>query len=143
MDGEGEMDIFLNMTSAQAAALQVGLLIVLMLGLKLYVGNRRAKLKVPSGDVTNAEFGRATRVQLNAVEDVPVLMVGIASLAAIGMPAWYIHLAGLVLLIARIAHAVGLAGSSGYSAGRLIGTMGTLLVYLAIAGALIVHAFTP
>jgi uncharacterized membrane protein YecN with MAPEG domain len=136
------MDIFLNMTSAQAAALQVGLLIVLMLGLKLYVGNRRAKLKVPSGDVTNAEFGRATRVQLNAVEDVPVLMIGIAALAALGMSAWYIHLVGLVLLVSRIFHAVGLAGSGGFSLGRLVGTMGTLLVYLAVAGALIVHAFT-
>ena len=137
------MDIFLNMTSAQAAALQVGLLIVLMLGLKLYVGNRRAKLKVPSGDVTNAEFGRATRVQLNAVEDVPVLMIGIAALAALGMSAWYIHLVGLVLLVSRIFYAVGLAGSGGFSLGRLVGTMGTLLVYLAVAGALIVHAFTP
>lgn len=137
------MDILLNMTSVQAAALQVGLLIVLMLGLKLYVGNRRARLKVPSGDVTNAEFSRAARVQLNAVEDVPVLMIGLAALAALGMPAWYIHMAGFVLLVSRVAHAVGLAGSSGFSAGRLVGTMGTLIVYLAVAGALIVHAFTP
>lgn len=137
------MDIFLNMTSAQAAALQIGLLIVLMLGLKLYVGNRRAKYKVPSGDVTHPEFGRATRVQLNAVEDVPVLMIGIGALAALGMSAGYIHLVGLVLLVSRLAHAVGLAGSGGFSAGRLVGTMGTLLVYLGIAGPLIVHAFTP
>ena len=111
------MDILLNMSSAQAAALQIGLLILLMLGLKLYVGNRRAKFKVPSGD-THPEFGRATRVQLNAVEDVPVLMIGIAALAALGMSAWYIHLAGFVLLVARIAHAAGLASSSGFSAGR-------------------------
>jgi uncharacterized membrane protein YecN with MAPEG domain len=51
--------------------------------------------------------------------------------------------AGFVLLVSRVAHAVGLAGSSGFSAGRLVGTMGTLIVYLAVAGALIVHAFTP
>jgi uncharacterized membrane protein YecN with MAPEG domain len=137
------MDILLNMNPVQAAALQVGLLIVLMLGLKLYVGNRRARFKVPSGDVTHAEFSRATRVQLNAVEDVPVLMIGIAALAALGMPAWYIHLAGFVLLVSRIAHAVGLAGSRGYSTRRVVGTVGSLLVYLAVAGALIVHAFTP
>lgn len=136
------MDIFLNMTSAQAAALQTGLLIVLMLGLKLYVGGRRRSLKVPSGDVTNAEFGRATRIQLNAVEDVPVLMIGIVALAFLGMPAWYIHMSGLVLLAARITHAAGLSSSSGFSWGRLVGTFGTLLVYLAVAGALLVHAFT-
>jgi uncharacterized membrane protein YecN with MAPEG domain len=136
------MDTLLNMSSIQAAALQVGLLILLMLGLKLYVGNRRAKFKVPSGEVTHAEFGRATRVQLNAVEDVPVLMIGIAALAALGMAAWYIHLAGLVLFVSRIAHAVGLAGSGGFSLGRVVGTLGTLLVYLGVAGALLVHAFT-
>lgn len=136
------MDALLSMSSVQAAALQVGLLILLMLGLKLYVGNRRARFKVPSGDVTHAEFGRATRVQLNAVEDVPVLMIGIAALATLGMSAWYIHLIGFVLLVARVAHAVGLAGSGGFSVGRLVGTFGTLLVYLGVAGPLIVHAFT-
>ena len=137
------MDIFFNMSPAQAAALQIGLLIVLMLGLKLYVGNRRARHRVLSGDVTHPEFGRATRVQLNAVEDVPALMVGIGALAMLGMPAWYIHMAGWVLLAARIAHAFGLASSSGQSPGRIAGTVGTLLVYLAVAGALLVHAFGP
>jgi uncharacterized protein len=137
------MDFFFDMTPAQAAALQVGLLILLMLGLKVYVGNRRGKLKVASGDLSNPEFGRATRIQLNAVEDVPVLMVGLVALAALGMPAWYIHASGLVLLISRIGHAVGLSSSSGFSWGRALGTMGTLLVYLAVAGALLLHAFTP
>lgn len=136
------MDILTNMTSAQAAALNIGLLIVLMLGLKMYVGNRRAFHKMASGD-TNPDFSRATRVQLNAVEDVPVLMIGIAGLALLGMPAWYIHMVGLVLLVARILHATGLASSGGFSFGRLAGTIGTMLVYLAVAGALLVHAFTP
>lgn len=135
------MDIFMNMSPAEAAALQTGLLIILMLGLKLYVGGRRRALKVASGDTSNPDFGRATRVQLNAVEDVPVLMIGIVALALLGMPAWYIHVTGLVLLVARIGHAIGLAGSGGYSLGRFLGTMGTMLVYLAVAGALLVHAF--
>lgn len=136
------MDILTNMTSAQAAAMNIGLLIILMLGLKFYVGARRGVLKVPSGETT-PEFSRATRVQLNAVEDVPVLMVGIAALAMLAMPAWYIHMAGLVLLVSRILHATGLASSGGASFGRLAGTLGTLAVYLAVAGALLVHAFTP
>ena len=136
------MDLFMGMTSAQAAAFNIGLLTLLMMALKMYVGNRRGKLKVPSGETT-PEFSRATRVQLNAVEDVPVLMAGIAGLALLGMPAWYIHMCGLVLLVSRILHATGLASSSGVSLGRLAGTLGTLLVYLAVAGALLVHAFTP
>jgi uncharacterized membrane protein YecN with MAPEG domain len=136
------MDFLTGMSPVHAAALNIGLLIILMLGLKLYVGMRRDALKLPSG-ATNAEFDRAVRVQLNAVEDVPALMVGIGALAMLGMPAWYIHMVGLVLLLSRILHATGLASSSGSSIGRAAGTMGTMLVYLAVAGALLVHAFTP
>ena len=134
------MDILTAMSPAQAAAMNIGLLILMMLGLKMYVGARRGQMKLPSGE-TNPEFNRATRVQLNAVEDVPLLMVGIAGLAMLGMPAWYIHMCGLVLFVSRILHAYGLAGSGGFSIGRAVGTMGTLLVFLAIAGALLVHAF--
>lgn len=136
------MDIFTAMSPAQAAAMNVGLLILVMLGLKMYVGGQRGKLKVPSGETT-PEFSRVTRVQLNAVEDVPVLMAGIVALGLLGMPAWYIHMCGLVLVVSRILHAMGLSSSSGFSVGRVVGTLGTMLTYLAIAGALLVHAFTP
>ena len=61
----------------------IGLLVLMMMALKMYVGNRRGKLKVPSGETT-PEFSRATRVQLNAVEDVPVLMAGIVALGVLG-----------------------------------------------------------
>ena len=90
------MDIFFNMSSAQAAALHVGLLVLIMLGLKFYVGGKRGTLKIASGETT-PEFSKVTRVQLNAVEDVPVLMAGILGLALLGMPAWYIHAVGLTL----------------------------------------------
>ncbi|MBP9234283.1 MAG: MAPEG family protein [Hyphomonadaceae bacterium] len=136
------MDIFFNMSSVHAAALYAGLLVLLMLGLKFYVGARRGALQIPSGETT-PEFSRVTRVQLNAVEDVPVLLGGILGLGMLGMPAWYIHAVGLTLVVSRLLHATGLASSSGFSLGRLIGTLGTMVVYFAVAGALLVHAFTP
>lgn len=135
------MDALTNMTPLHAAALYVGLLVVVMLGLKIFVGSRRTALKVPSGETT-PEFSRITRVQLNAVEDVPILAVGIIGLGLLGMPTWYIHMVGAVLVVSRILHAAGLASSGGFSLGRLIGTLGTMLSYLAIGGALLVHAFT-
>lgn len=134
------MDFLTGMSSVQAAALNIGLLIILMLGLKMYVAAKRGR--IPSGETT-PEFNRVQRVQMNAVEDVPALMVGIGALAMLGMPAWYIHMVGLVLLLARMLHATGLASSSGFSIGRAAGTTGTLLAYLAVAGALLVHAFGP
>lgn len=139
---EDTVDTLTNMTPLHAAALYVGLLVIVMLGLKLFVGNRRGALKVPSGETT-PEFSRYTRVQLNAVEDVPILAIGIIGLGLLGLPAWYIHMVGAVLVVARILHATGLASSGGFSFGRVAGTLGTLLAYLAIGGALLVHAFTP
>lgn len=136
------MEILTGMSPVQAAAMNIGLLVLLMFALKVYVAVQRGRHRLPSGE-TNSEFDRAIRVQLNAVEDVPALMVGIAALALLNMPAWYIHAAGLVLLAARILHAVGLSGSSGFSIGRAAGTMGTFIVCIAVAGALLVHAFTP
>lgn len=137
------MNPFTDMTPVQAAALEIGLLCVLMLALKLYVGGQRRQHKTAAGDLSNPDFNRATRVQLNAVEDVPVLMAGLLGLAALGLPGWYIHACGLGLLVSRILHAWGLAGSGGFSIGRFIGTLGTYLVYLAVAGALIFHAVQP
>ena len=134
------MEFLTGMTPTEAAAMNIGLLILLMLGLKMYVGARRGQLKLPSGQ-TNDEFNRAVRVQMNAVEDVPVLMVGIGALAVLGVAAWYIHIVGLGLLVSRIMHATGLASSSGFSIGRAVGTLGTMLCYLAIAAPLIFHAF--
>jgi uncharacterized membrane protein YecN with MAPEG domain len=134
------MDFLFGVTPVQAAAIDLGLLIVVMLALKMYVGNRRGALKVPSGETT-PEFSRITRVQMNAVEDVPVLMAGILGLGVLNMPAWYIHMCGLTLVVARLLHATGLARSSGFSPGRLAGTLGSMLVYLAVAGALLVHGF--
>lgn len=136
------MDIFFSMNPVQAAALHVGLLVVVMLALKLYVGMQRGRLQIPSGETT-PEFSRVTRVQLNAVEDVPALMAGILGLALLGMPVWYIHAVGLALVVSRVLHAIGLASSSGFSLGRIVGAVGTMIVYFAVAGALLVHAFGP
>ena len=142
------MDILTAMSPAQAAAMNIGLLILMMLGLKMYVGARRGQMKLPSGE-TNPEFNRATRVQLNAVEDVPVLMVGIAGPPASGKSTLAEQLAkhlgpdrAVVVPVSRVLHAFGLAASGGFSIGRAVGTLGTLLVFLAIAGALLVHAFS-
>ena len=120
--------------------MNIGLLILLMLGLKLYVGAQRGKLKLPSGE-TNPEFNRVTRVQLNAVEDVPVLMVGIAASPCSACPPGTSTCAASCCWSRVSCTPTGLAGSSGFSIGRAVGTMGTMLVFLAIAGALLVHAF--
>lgn len=135
------MNLFSDMTALQVASFYIALLLLILLGLKMYVGSRRGALKVVPGDVSNPDFARALRVQHNAVEDVPGLLVAILVLGLLSAPVWLIHTTGGVLVLSRIAHAVGLASSSGFSPGRMIGTMGTLLVYLTLIVTLLLCAF--
>jgi len=121
------------MTELQAAALWVGLHILLMGYLKLRVGATRGKTKVNFGDGDNEQMQRSLRVQGNAVEDVPVTLIGLVMLALVTAPLSLIHAVGGVLLVSRVLHAFGLGKSSGLTFGRLVGTLGSIIAMLAVA----------
>ncbi len=123
------------MTSMQAAVLYAGLFCLLMLVLKANVGRVRTKHKVGFGDGNNEAMQRSLRVQGNAVEDVPVVLLGLIGLGALSAPALLVHGLGGSFLIGRILHAIGLGGSAGSSFGRSVGTLITALVMLITAGA--------
>ena len=119
------------MTAIEAAVLYTALCLLLMLALKMNVGRVRAKEKVMFGDGGKEPVQRAQRVQGNAVEDVPVTLVGLVGLALLSAPVWLVHALGATLFLARVLHAVGLGGSSGGSPGRMWGTLLSLVVMLA------------
>ncbi len=123
------------MSSIAAAVLYVGLFVLMMLVLKLNVGRVRSAQKVLFGDGGNEPLQRAIRAQGNAVEDVPIVVIGIFALAMLSAPVWLIHALGGTFLVGRVLHAVGIAGSSGFSFGRAAGTMLSLIAQLATAGA--------
>lgn len=125
------------MTPIAAAVLYVGLFALLMLILKLNVGRVRSAEKVLFGDGGSAPLQRAIRAQGNAVEDVPVVLIGIFALAAMTAPVWLIHGLGGTFLAGRILHAIGIGGSSGFSFGRAAGTLLSLIAHLATGGACI------
>lgn len=118
------------MTSIEAAILYAGLFIVLFILLKVNVGRVRSAEKIIFGDGANERLQRAQRVQGNAVEDVPVTLIGIVGLGVLSAPVLLIHGLGALFLIGRILHAVGLGGSSGGSPGRMFGTLLTAIVML-------------
>lgn len=130
------------MTAIAAATLYAGLFGLLMILLKGNVGRVRTSEKVGFGDGNNEALQRAIRVQGNAVEDVPVVLVGLLALGLMNAPVLLIHGLGATFLVARILHAIGLGGSSGGSPGRLFGTLLTLIVMLVTAGACIWFALT-
>ena len=125
------------MSALDASILYAGLFVLFFLLLKGRVGQVRAGEKVMFGDGANERLQRAQRVQGNAVEDVPVTLIGLVGLGLLAAPVWLIHVLGLAFLAGRILHAVGLSSSSGSSAGRMWGTLITLLVMLATAVACI------
>lgn len=135
------MNFITDMSALQIAGFYIALMLAVLLGLKLYVGGRRGALKVAPGDVSNPDFARAQRVQQNAVEDVPVLLLAILALGLLSAPPVLVHASGATLLVSRLAHAFGLASSSGFSLGRFMGTLGTLIVYLTLIIALLLCAF--
>lgn len=130
------------MTTIAAATLYIGLFGLLMLLLKMNVGRARTSQKVMFGDGGNEVVQRAIRVQGNAVEDVPVVLLGLFGLAFLEAPVVLIHGLGASFLLGRVLHAIGLGGSSGGSFGRMWGTLISVLVQLVTAGACLWYALT-
>lgn len=118
------------MTSMETAVLYAGLFVLFFLALKINVGRVRVDEKIVFGDGGNERLQRALRVQGNAVEDVPVTLVGILGLGALAGPVWLIHALGAAFLLGRLFHAIGLGGSSGGSPGRSLGTLLSALTML-------------
>jgi uncharacterized membrane protein YecN with MAPEG domain len=126
--------------SAHAAALWVGLHLILLLVLSVLVVRQRRKHRIELGDGDIPALTQAIRAFGNATEYVPAGLVAIAVLALVGAPPMVVHAAGLTLLAGRIAHAIGLSRSGGASLLRAAGVLLTWLAYILGAVALVFYA---
>jgi len=123
-------------------ALYAGILGFLGLVLASRVVQNRVRHRIELGDRGNDEMQRAMRVFGNFTEYVPMILLLIGFGEMLGAGKWLTHGLGGALLVARLAHAVGLSQSSGRTAGRSVGVVLTwltllvssaLLIWLAIA----------
>ncbi len=130
------------MNGIEAVTLYAGLFVLLFLALKLNTGRVRASVKVSIGDGGSEDMQRAMRVQANAIEDVPIVLLGLYGLAALAAPVMLIHALGGSFLVLRLMHALDMGGASWVAKGRLIGTLGTTLVMLITGGACLWYALT-
>lgn len=128
------------MTEIQAASLYIGanLLIILILGINVI--RLRGSTKTSLGHGDSAELERAARAHANASEWTPGALIGLALAASIGAPMLALHAIGMTLTVARALHGWGLSSNAGTSFGRFLGTLLTLIVYLALGIGLIGHA---
>jgi len=126
--------------SVHAAALWVGLHLILLLVLSMLVVRQRRRHQIELGHGDIPELDRAIRAFGNASEYVPAGLVAVVVLAMAGAPILVIHAMGLTLLTGRIVHAFGLSRSGAASLPRAAGVLITWLAYILGAVALVFYA---
>ena len=119
-----------------------GLLAILYIVLIINVIRKRMKFQIGIGDQNNHVLAKAIRVHANFAEHVPFAILLMALCDYNQTNAVYLHIMGVTLVIARIAHAYGLSKTSVRSIGRSIGVLGTMAVILFAAILLILQFVT-
>lgn len=115
-------------------ALYAALLAALIIFLASKVAMTRKGAKIGLGEAGNAGLQVWVRAHANAVENIPLALILLALAELNGLSPILLHLSGLFLLVARIAHAQGFVSSQGqYSRGRFYGTLVTWLLILGLA----------
>ncbi|HEX7369340.1 MAG TPA: MAPEG family protein [Rhodanobacteraceae bacterium] len=115
------------------AAFYTALGALLILALAVRVMWLRNKRGVGLGGGGNEDLVRAIRAHANATEYLPIALLLLVLLAFEQTRPALLHLFGIVLIVGRILHAIGLSGSPGRSFGRVAGMALTVLVTLAMA----------
>ena len=123
--------------TALYAALQAFLAIALVVP----IGQLRTKTNVSLGAGGNPQLETAIRRHANWTEHVPFALLLLALLELNGGSAGLLHALGATLLVARVLHPLGLDAQNMRSPLRGIGALGTLLVTLVAAIALLLKAF--
>jgi uncharacterized protein len=121
------------------AGFYVGLGALLILVLAMRVVWLRNSHGVGLGSGGHEGLSRAIRAHANATEYLPVALLMLVVLAFEQTRPWLLQAFGIVLIVGRVLHAIGLSGSPGRSFGRASGIALTVLVMLAMAILLILR----
>ena len=100
-----------------------GLLGLLFLGLSFWVVKRRAQFRVMIGEGEAPEMLAAIRAHGNFAEYVPLTLLLMALCELAGVGALWLHLGGVLLLVGRILHAIGIQIPRAPNMPRLFGTL--------------------
>jgi uncharacterized protein len=130
-----------SMSATQAATFYVGLNIIILVVLIVMVIRQRRQHKVVIGDSGHPSLVRAIRAHANAIEVMPMALIGIVALASTGASALVIHILGAMLTLGRGLHGYGLSNSEGTSFGRMAGMALSLLALISTAIMCLAAAF--
>lgn len=125
------------MPPLEAAAIYVGINILLLIYLSSRVVFMRQSARVSVGHGGNTELELRTRTHGNASEYIPAMLVGLVTAAYMGIPTLWIHILGASFTFGRILHAVGLSRT--LFPARVTGMLLTWIAMILIAVMLIYH----
>jgi len=121
--------------SLPITALYAGILMIFALALSFNAGGFRGKsgVSVLFGEPVNMDLAERVRVHQNFLEYVPMAIILMGIIELNGGNATFLHVFGVVLIISRIAHAIGLRHDNMGHPGRVIGAGGTALISVVAA----------
>jgi len=108
---------------------------IFALVLSFGAGSARGKagISVLFGDPVKMDLAEKVRRHQNFLEYVPMLLILFGAIELSGGSSMFLYVVGDLLIIARIAHAIGLKHDNMAHPGRLIGAGGTALLTLVTA----------
>jgi len=114
-----------------------GLLALILIALGLLVGAQRARTGISILHGQDMPLATAIRRHANFTEAVPIALILLAALELNGASHGFLHGLGAALVIARISHPLGLRHDNMRNPLRAIGALGTTLITIIAAVALI------
>ena len=109
---------------------------IFALVLSFKAGGFRGKtgVSVLFGDPANMELVEKVRRHQNFLEYVPLWLIVFGAVEVAGGSSMFLYIVGDLMIIARIAHAIGLKHDNMAHPGRFVGAAGTALLTLVTAG---------
>ena len=106
------------------------------LALSFRAGGSRgnAGVSILYGDPANLELAEKVRRHQNFLEYVPMVLILMGAIELSGGSTIWLHAFGVVMIVSRVAHAIGLKHDNMAHPGRLIGMIGTVGVTFVAAG---------
>ncbi len=120
--------------SVAISGLYISITAILVVVFAMRVVKLRRKHKIGLGSSGNEELRLANRVHANLVENAPIAMILLLVAELNHLPDLFLHSLGVMWVIGRILHAIGLTqGRGGYHLGRFFGGLLSWLVILTLA----------
>ncbi len=115
-------------------ALYAAILVAIGIYLMFKVGAMRGKAGIWILHGDNMELATAIRRHGNFTEQVPLALILMGVVEANGGNHILLHVLGVILVLARIAHPIGLRHDGSSQPLRAVGAIGTLLVTIILGG---------